>query len=93
VEGTFLQHDDAPAQCTNVDLEYLDETLGNRWIGHAKPVYKNPVETQHDLVAKIAVAAGTTREMPGIFQRVQYNIARRYRTFNEVGSLHFEQLL
>jgi hypothetical protein len=38
-------------------------------------VYKTPVETQHDLAARIAVAAGTIREMPGIFQRIQHNIA------------------
>jgi hypothetical protein len=28
-------------------------------------VYETPVETQDDLVARIAVAAGTIREMPG----------------------------
>jgi hypothetical protein len=39
-------------------------------------VYETPVETQHDLVARIAVAAGTIREMPGTLQRVQHNIAR-----------------
>jgi hypothetical protein len=26
------------------------------------PVYETPVETQHDLVARVAVAAGTIRE-------------------------------
>jgi hypothetical protein len=56
-------------------------------------VYETPVETQHDLGARIAVAAGTIREMPWIFQRVQHDIARRCRTCNEVGSRHFEQLL
>jgi hypothetical protein len=34
-------------------------------------VYATLVETQHDLVARIAVAAETVREMLGIFQRVQ----------------------
>jgi hypothetical protein len=43
-------------------------------------VYETPVKAQHDLVAKIAVAAGTIREMRGIFQRVQHNIARWCRT-------------
>jgi hypothetical protein len=35
-------------------------------------VYETPVETttQHDLVARIAVAAGSIREKLGIFQRV-----------------------
>jgi hypothetical protein len=31
-------------------------------------------------VARIAVAAGTIQEMPGIFQIVQHNIARQSRT-------------
>jgi hypothetical protein len=56
-------------------------------------VYETPVETQHDLVARIVVVAGNIREMAGIFQRVQYNIARWCRTYNEFGSHHFEQLL
>jgi hypothetical protein len=55
--------------------------------------YETPVVTQHDLAARIAVAAGTTRKMPGIFQRVQHNIARRYRICNKVGGSHFELLL
>jgi hypothetical protein len=38
-------------------------------------VYKTPVETQYDLVAIIAVAAGTIRKMSGIFQIVQHNTA------------------
>jgi hypothetical protein len=56
-------------------------------------VYGTPVETQHDLVARIAVAAGNIREKPGIFQRVQHNMARHCRTCNDVGGRHFEQLL
>jgi hypothetical protein len=56
-------------------------------------MYETPVETQHDLVARIAVAAATIREMPGILQRIQHNIARRCRTYNKVGGRHFEQLL
>jgi hypothetical protein len=53
----------------------------------------NPVKTQHDLVARIAVAAGTIWEMSGIFQRVQHNTARQCRTCNEISGCHFEQLL
>jgi hypothetical protein len=52
-------------------------------------VYGTPVEIQHDLVARTAVAAGTIREMPGIFQRIQHNVARRCRTCNKVESRHF----
>ncbi|PNF41896.1 hypothetical protein B7P43_G15539, partial [Cryptotermes secundus] len=29
----WFQHDGAPAHCTEVVREYLDETFGNRWIG------------------------------------------------------------
>jgi hypothetical protein len=108
---TWFQHDGAPAHCTNVVCEYLDETFGNRWSGrgdpmmwpprspdltplevHAKPA-ETPVETQHDLVARIAVATGTIRKTPEIFQTVQYNMVRRCRTCNKVGDRHFEQFL
>jgi hypothetical protein len=43
-------------------------------------------------VARIAVAAETMWEMLGIFQRVQYNIARQCGIYNEVGGHHFGQL-
>jgi hypothetical protein len=56
-------------------------------------VYETPVDTQHELMAKIAVAAGTIREMPGIFQRVRHNIASWCRICSEASSHHFEQLL
>jgi hypothetical protein len=56
-------------------------------------VYETPVETQHDLVARIAVAAATVREMAGIFQRIQHDIARRCRICNKVCGHHFEQPL
>jgi hypothetical protein len=55
--------------------------------------YETPVETQHELMAKIAVAAATIQEMPGVFQRLQHNIAGWCRICNDVGSSHFEQLL
>jgi hypothetical protein len=50
------------------------------------------METQHDLVARIAVAAATIREMLGIFQIIQHNIARLCGICKVSGS-HFEQLL
>jgi hypothetical protein len=40
-------------------------------------VYDSPVKIQCDIVARIAVAAGNIRQVPGIFQTVQNNIARR----------------
>jgi hypothetical protein len=117
IKNNWFQYDGAPAHCTNVVFEYLDETFEYRrfgrggqitWPPHSpdltpldfflcgymqSQVYETPVETQHDLVARIQVAAGTIREMPGIFQRVQHNLARRCRTWNEAGRRHFEQLL
>jgi hypothetical protein len=30
----WFQHDGAPAHFINIVREYLDETFGNRWIGH-----------------------------------------------------------
>jgi hypothetical protein len=56
-------------------------------------VYKTPMETQHDLVARTAAATGTIQEVLGIFQRVQHNIAGGGRTCNEVDEDHFEQIL
>jgi hypothetical protein len=34
----WFQHDGVPAHCTEVVREYLDETFGNRWIGHGGPI-------------------------------------------------------
>jgi hypothetical protein len=56
-------------------------------------VYETPVETQHDLVARIAVAAATIPEMPVTPQRIQHNITRQCKICNEVGGRHFEKLL
>jgi hypothetical protein len=40
-------------------------------------VYETPVETQYDLVVRIAVAVGNIRRVPGIYQTVQNKITRR----------------
>jgi hypothetical protein len=53
-------------------------------------LYEIPVETQHDIGARIVVAAGTIRQVQGIFQTVQNNIARRCRIGREVSGRHFE---
>jgi hypothetical protein len=89
---TWFQHDGALAHFINVVCEYLDETFGNRWIGHGGPitwpphspdltpldfflwgymqgvVYETPLERQHDIVARIAVAAATIQERQGSFK-------------------------
>jgi hypothetical protein len=36
--GYWFQDDDAPAHCTKVVREYLDETFGDRWIGREGPI-------------------------------------------------------
>ena len=96
---------------------HLNDTCGNRWIGHGSPiawpsrstdltpldfhfwryikilVYATPGETQHDLVARIQVAAGVIRDMSRIFPRVRYDIIWRYTKCIEVGGGHIEHLL
>jgi hypothetical protein len=65
------------------DLTSLDFLL---WAYMQSLVYKTPVETQHDLVARTAVAVGAIRQMPGIFERVQHSIARQRRTSNDIAA-------
>jgi hypothetical protein len=38
--GYWFQHDGVPAQCANVVHEYLEETLGDKWIRHGKHILK-----------------------------------------------------
>jgi hypothetical protein len=80
---------DVEAPCSP-DLTPLDFFL---WGYMQSLVYETPVETQHDLMARIVVAVGTIWEMLGILQRVQHNIARQCRICNEVSGCHFEQLI
>jgi hypothetical protein len=62
--------------------------------GHMKSlVYDTPVESEEELVARIAVASGDIAAMPGIFERVRQSCARRCRNCIDVGGRHFEQLL
>jgi hypothetical protein len=72
------------------DLAPLDFFL---WGYKQRLRYETLVETQHDLVARIAVAAGTIWEMQGILHRFQHNIARWCRICNGVSGYHFEQML
>ena len=37
-------------------------------------VYDNPVHNAEDLVARIAVAAGEIRDIPGVFQNVRISM-------------------
>ena len=55
-------------------------------------VYATPIESDEDLVARIAVAAGTVREMPGIFERVRQEMLRRCHACNAVAGRNSEHL-
>jgi hypothetical protein len=86
-----LQQMDWMWRPNNLPPHYRLDSIGFLSLGvHVKPGVR---DSSGDLVARTAVAAGTIREVPEIFQKVQHNIARRCRTCNEVGGRHFEQLL
>ena len=56
-------------------------------------IYETPVESEEDLVARIAAAAGDIAEKPGVFGDVRNSLRRRCRTCIAVNGRHFEQLL
>ena len=62
---------------------------------HVQSVSKGVIqrETIEDLVARIQVAAGVIRYMPGIFPRVRHDIIRQYTKCVEVGGGDIEHLL
>ena len=62
--------------------------------GHMKSmVYETPVESEEDLVARIAVAAGNIAEEPRLLNCVQESIQRRCQACIDAEGRHFEQLL
>ncbi|GFV46602.1 uncharacterized protein TNCV_4121 [Trichonephila clavipes] len=70
------------------DLSCLDFFL---W-GHIKSlVYSSPVDSNE--VARIAVAAGEIREMPGVFVNVRQSLRRRYEALLFADGCSFEQFL
>lgn len=72
------------------DLTPLDFYL---W-GHMKTlVYETPIETEMELVGRIAVAAGDIAEDRRILSRWQGSLQRRCDLCIRVGGRHFEQLL
>ena len=56
-------------------------------------VYETPVESEEDLVARIAAAAEEIRDMPAVFDRVYANIRRRCEACIAVRGRSFQQLL
>ena len=72
------------------DLNPLDFFL---W-GYMKTlVYDTPVESEMDLTARIAVAAGDIAEDQQMLSRVTQSFQRRCQVCTEVNGGHFEQLL
>jgi hypothetical protein len=52
-------------------------------------VYETPVETQHDLVARTAVAVGNIQEMLGISQKSSAKHSQAVQNMHEVGDRPF----
>ena len=62
--------------------------------GHMKTlVYDTPVESEMDLTARIAVAAGDIAENQQMLSRVTQSFQRRCQVCTEVNGRHFEHLL
>ena len=62
--------------------------------GHMKTlVYETPVESEMDLIARVAVAAGNVAQDRRMLSRVQQSFQRRCKVCIEAGGRHFEQLL
>lgn len=79
-----------PWPARSPDMTPLDFYL---W-GHMKSlIYETPVETEMDLVGRIVAAAGCIADDPGVFDRVQESILRRYQKCIDVQGRHFEQFL
>jgi hypothetical protein len=55
--------------------------------------YTSPVDSEVDLIARIAEAAATIRQQPDIFERTRQTLLRRFRLCIEVGGHMFERLL
>jgi hypothetical protein len=72
------------------DMTPLDFFL---WGAMKALVYETPVDSEQDLVARIAVAAGDIAEIPHVFESVRHSLYKRYEKCVEVHGDHFEQLL
>lgn len=56
-------------------------------------IYSEQVESEEDLVTRIAEASETIRHMPEIFQRTRQSLLRRCDFCWNVGGCNFEHLL
>ena len=57
----------------------------NLWSHIKSLIYEASVESEMDLVARIAVAAGQIAENPRIFEHARQSILKRYQTCIDVG--------
>ncbi|GBN31856.1 hypothetical protein AVEN_39273-1 [Araneus ventricosus] len=82
VVDQFLGHPDFPIYRASITFLW----------GHLKSlVYATPVDSDEDLVARIAAAR--VRELPGIFESVRQSLHRRCPAYITDGGRNFEQLL
>ncbi|GBN89584.1 hypothetical protein AVEN_22053-1 [Araneus ventricosus] len=72
------------------DLACLDYFL---WRYVKSLVYKSPVNSAEDLVARIAAAAEEVRNMPGIFFNVRSSMHQRCEACITARGCNFEHLL
>lgn len=56
-------------------------------------VYETPVETEEDLIARIAVAAGDISDNPRMIASVHRSLENRCRLCIDQNGRHFEHLL
>lgn len=72
------------------DLSSLDFFL---WGAIKCVVYRDPVESEMDLVARLVCAAATIKETPGVFDRVRQSMLRRCQACLASDGANFEHLL
>ena len=93
--GTF------PSECSPIleigEYGVLDQSHGLRdfffWVYVNAFIYETRMESEMDLVARIAVAAGKVADNLQIFECVRHSILKRYQSCIDVGGGHFRQLL
>jgi len=56
-------------------------------------IYTSPVNSEVDLISRIAEAAATIRQQPDIFERTRQTLLPRFRLCIEVGGHMLERLL
>ena len=54
-------------------------------------VYENPIDSDEDLAARIAVATGDVREMPGVFEKVRSFLHLKCNASLTAGDRSFKQ--